>query len=176
MLLRLCYGFCWIICFRAAQAFYNLNMNQFATVSRTLLKSTASFTTCRNCHKKYFVDMEEFSNIRYMRCSFCDRKWYQDPEGLLKFSERNELLEGDQYPPIVPLFVMGFPNTFSSDDLVDLFAEYGVVSIRMLPNKRTLKNYAVIAVCVYFRLCHLSAHKLFSRLLEKKQVNVLSMK
>lgn len=111
-----------------------------------------SYILCSSCKTAYPTDEKLFTarGLR-VRCSICEKEWFQSLERLMKVDNLNEIVDMTEakvtsikkmiseqnwpkYPRVdkVGLFIGNVPYLYSETDLSDLFAEYGLVGVSLV--------------------------------------------
>jgi predicted Zn finger-like uncharacterized protein len=109
------------------------------------------YIQCSFCKSAYIVDLNKFDKDFKVRCGVCGKVWFQrrdlvyalneSKQALVPLSEdkvkaAQELIAQNKSPRAalsnkVSVFVGNLPLSYNENDILDLFAEYGVVQVSM---------------------------------------------
>lgn len=129
--------------------------------------SGTKFCLCSDCKTAYVIPKKLLSGKgRVVKCNICGKEWFQGNDRLYTVDDSNGLTElsevkqeeikrilADKNFPRHPrtdraeVFVGNLPYTYQEKDILDLFAEYGIVGVSMAKDQQQQsKGFAFLEV------------------------------
>lgn len=113
--------------------------------------NSTHYIQCSFCKSAYIVDLNKFDKDFKVRCSVCGKVWFQRRDLVFALNESRQtlvplsedkvraaqdLIAQKKSPRAalsnkVSVFVGNLPLSYNENDILDLFAEYGVVQVSM---------------------------------------------
>lgn len=143
--------------------------NEAAVVST---ESSSHYCQCSQCKTAYEVSETDFGiNGKLVKCSVCDKVWFQSQQRLLKKGSTTSLVDVPHEklqalrsaktwetsavklpkPRKIEAFIGNLPPHFEEKDLLELFAEYGVLALSVARDSEGQnKGFAFIQVRATF--------------------------
>ena len=134
-----------------------------------------SYGLCGSCKSAFVLNPQDLGSEEgcKVQCSVCHKTWFQTADKLMKTDELHKLIpirgiknneEGSSDNSLIPqhttgnaksvgIFVKNIPDHYGENEVCDLFAEYGVVSVTVPKGaEQNSRGYAFVNVskyCVY---------------------------
>ena len=134
-----------------------------------------SYGLCGSCKSAFILNPQDLGSEEgcKVQCSVCHKTWFQTADKLMKTDELHKLIpirgiknneEGSSDNSLIPqhtagnaksvgIFVKNIPDHYGENEVCDLFAEYGVVSVTVPKGAEQIsRGYAFVNVskyCVY---------------------------